>query len=147
METELTESRVQTGEKQKKDAGQYSPLVLAYMGDAVFEIFVREKLVREANMPVNKLHRAASALVNATSQSLMIAALEEALTPEERNIFRRGRNAKSNTAAKHAAIADYRRATGFEALLGWLYLQGKQERLKELMEMAVQAAGGIDRHE
>ena len=115
----------------------YSPLVLAYIGDAVFEIFVRERLVRRANMPVNRLHRAASAIVKAETQSRMAEALAPLLTEKEKNIYRRGRNAKSHTAAKNASVTDYRRATGFEALLGYLYLSGQQERLQELMKAAV----------
>lgn len=133
MEEKLT--KVQ----QERQADQYSPLVLAYMGDVVFEIFVREQLVKESNMPVNKLHHAASALVKAQAQSRMIQALEEGLTEKEASIYRRGRNAKSNTSAKNASILDYRRATGFEALLGYLYLNKENDRLLELMEKAVRS--------
>ncbi len=118
-------------------AEQYSPLVLAFIGDAVFEIFVREMLVREANRPVNKLHRLSSALVKAKAQAHMIKRLKAELTEKEYLVYKRGRNAKSNTAAKNASIKDYRRATGFEALLGYLYLSGQRERLGYLMEKAV----------
>ncbi len=133
MEEKLT--KVQ----QERQADQYSPLVLAYMGDVVFEIFVREQLVKESNMPVNKLHHAASSLVKAQAQSRMIQVLEEELTEKEASIYRRGRNAKSNTSAKNASILDYRRATGFEALLGYLYLNKENDRLLELMEKAVRS--------
>ena len=119
-------------------ADQYSPLVLAYIGDAIFEIFVRTRLVREANTQVNKLHRAASHLVNAESQSKMVAVIENELTEKEAKIYKRGRNAKSNTSSKNASISDYRRATGFEAILGYLYLDGQTERLDELMKMALE---------
>ncbi len=118
-------------------AEQYSSLVLAFMGDAVFELFVREKLVREANRPVSILHGASSALVKAQTQARMIKKLKNRLTEKEYGIYKRGRNAKSNTVAKNASIKDYRRATGFEALLGYLYLDGQRERLAELMEEAV----------
>lgn len=123
----------------KTAADQYSPLVLAYIGDAVFEIFVREKIVLSSNRPVNKLHKMSSALVRAQSQARMIHVLKPHLTEKELGIYRRGRNAKSNTSAKNASIKDYRRATGFEALIGYLYLDGQKERMLELMERAVRS--------
>lgn len=123
----------------KTAADQYSPLVLAYMGDAVFEIFVREMIVLSSNRPVNKLHKMSSALVRAQSQARMIKAIKPYLTEKEYGIYRRGRNAKSNTSAKNASIKDYRRATGFEALIGYLYLDGQKERMHELMEKAVRS--------
>lgn len=125
--------------RKKRQAEQYSPLVLAYIGDAVFEVFIRRALVLAADEPVNRLHRKASALVKAEAQSRMIAALEEELTEKEKAVYRRGRNAKSNTAAKNASVTDYRRATGFEALMGYLYLDGQETRMMELMEKAVTA--------
>ncbi len=120
-------------------AEHYSPLVLAYIGDAVFEVFVRRRLVLAGNEPVNRLHHAASALVKAETQSRMIAGIQELLTEKEAAVYRRGRNAKSHTVAKNASVTDYRRATGFEALMGYLYLDGQQARMLELMEKAVEA--------
>lgn len=127
------------------NAQQYSPLTLAYMGDAVFEIFVRERLVRDANRSVNKLHRLSSSLVKAEAQSRMIKAIKDELTQDEIDIYKRGRNAKTRTTAKNASVKDYRRATGFEALLGFLYLDGQHERLNELMEKAVQSESERDK--
>ena len=121
-------------ENDHRQAEQYSPLVLAYIGDAVFEVYVRTLLVRAANTQVNRLHHIASSLVKAEAQSRMISALEAELTEKESHVYRRGRNAKSNTMAKNASVADYRRATGFEALIGYLYLDGQRERMLELME-------------
>lgn len=121
----------------KKQAELFSPLVLAYMGDAVFEVFVREMLVRKANVQVNKLHKRASSIVKAEAQARMIAAIKEELTEKEKSIYKRGRNAKSHTTAKNASVSDYRKATGFEALMGYLYLNGEHKRMTELMEKAV----------
>ena len=121
----------------KKQAELFSPLVLAYMGDAVFEVFVREMLVRKANVQVNKLHKRASSIVKAEAQARMIAAIKDELTEKEKSIYKRGRNAKSHTTAKNASVSDYRKATGFEALMGYLYLNGENKRMTELMEKAV----------
>lgn len=126
-------------EEDKQHSDQYSPLVLAYIGDAVFEIFVREMLVRRANTQVNKLHKMASSIVKAESQAKMIEAIKQELNEKEMSIYRRGRNAKSHTVAKHAKVSDYRKATGFEALMGYLYLNDEQQRMTELMEKAVRS--------
>ncbi len=133
------EESLKNKELQEKTAAadQYSPLTLAFMGDAVFEIFVREMIVTQSNRPVNKLHRASSVLVCAEAQARMIKALKPFLTDKELEIYKRGRNAKSHTSAKNASIKDYRRATGFEALLGYLFLDGQTDRAQELMKKAV----------
>lgn len=117
---------------------QYSPLTLAYIGDAVYELVIRTALVRRSNEAVNRLHRKSSALVNARKQSEMIRVLESHFTEEEDSVYHRGRNAKSYTKAKNAGIVDYRRATGFEAVIGYLYLKGDIGRLTELIEMALE---------
>ena len=101
----------------------YSPLTLAYIGDGVYELIIRTILVKKGNCPVNRLHKKASSLVKAGAQSAIMEVIEEELTPEELSVYRRGRNAHSPTMAKHATMADYRRATGFEALMGYLYLK------------------------
>lgn len=116
---------------------EYSPLVLAYIGDAVYEVFVRTLLVSNGNMPVNKLHRRSIGFVEAKAQSNIIQRISPRLTPEERDIVRRGRNAKSYTVPKNADLREYRQATGFEALVGFLYLKGDIKRLMEVMKMAV----------
>lgn len=121
------------------DAKQYSPLTLAYIGDCIYELIIRTLLVRESNTPVNKLHRTASSLVKAETQSEMIGVFEERdlLTEDEKRVFHRGRNAKAYTHAKNASIQEYRRATGFEAVCGYLYLKGDVGRLVELVSTGI----------
>ena len=116
---------------------QYSTLTLAYIGDAAYELVVRTVLVSRANTQVNKLHHAASNLVKAETQSRMIDVLEPHFTPEEEHIYKRGRNAKSYTSAKNASITDYRRATGFEAVMGYLYLKGEFTRMLDLIKLGI----------
>ena len=118
----------------QKDLRTYSPLTLAYLGDAVYELVVRTALVEKGNCPVNRLNKMASDLVKASAQSQMAARIESELTEEEAAVYRRGRNAHSPTMAKHASMGDYRRATGVEALVGYLYLKGDMARVLELME-------------
>ena len=113
----------------EQDARQYSPLTLAYIGDAVYEMIVRTILVERGNAPVNVLHKHASKLVKAEAQADAYHRIKEQLTEEEMSVFRRGRNAKSYTSAKNATIGDYRVATGFEALFGFWYLTGQTERM------------------
>lgn len=116
----------------EQDARQYSPLTLAYVGDAVYEMIVRTILVERGNAPVNVLHKHASKLVKAEAQADAYHRIKELLTEEEMSVFRRGRNAKSYTSAKNATIGDYRVATGFEALFGFWYLTGQTERMLEV---------------
>ena len=116
----------------EQDARQYSPLTLAYIGDAVYEMIVRTILVERGNAPVNVLHKHASKLVKAEAQADAYHRIKELLTEEEMSVFRRGRNAKSYTSAKNATIGDYRVATGFEALFGFWYLTGQTERMLEM---------------
>jgi len=121
-----------------KDIDQYSPLVLAYIGDAVFEVFVRTMLVCEGNSSVHKLHKRSIAFVKAKAQSDAIHKIAEFLTPEEQNIVRRGRNAKSGTIPKNADVTEYKYATGFEALVGYLFLRKEQERLMEIIKKSIE---------
>ena len=123
------------------NADQYSPLTLAYMGDCAYEIVIRTLLVHKGNAPVDKLNRKASRLAKAETQSQMITAIQEQLTEEELTMYKRGRNAKSYSSAKNASINDYRRATGFEALIGWLYLKGELERMTQIIRMGFEAVG------
>ncbi len=116
-----------------RDLRTYSPLTLAYIGDGIYELVVRTVLVKRGNCPVNRLHKQASGLVKASAQSAMMEILEPMLTEEEAGVYRRGRNAHSPTMAKHATMSDYRRATGFEALMGYLYLKEEFERMIELI--------------
>lgn len=121
----------------KVDVKTYSPLALAYMGDAVYEIIIRTMIVSKANQQVNKYHKKASGYVKAEAQAKMIVKLEPHLTEEELAIYKRGRNAKSYTTAKNASVIDYRMATGFEALVGYLYLNNEWKRLMELMHIGL----------
>lgn len=116
-------------------AENMSALSLAYMGDAVFEVFVRTKVIEEGDAPVNILHQKSKQLVKAQSQSNMYHNLENIVTDEEMQIMKRGRNAKSFTKAKNATMTEYRHATGVEALFGYLFLKGDFERLKYLFEL------------
>ena len=122
---------------EEKDLRTYSPLTLAYIGDGVYELVIRTVLVKKGNCPVNQLHRKASRLVKAASQSAMMEFIEPMLTEEEHSVYRRGRNAHSPTMAKHATMADYRRATGFEALMGYLYLKEDFCRIVELVRAGI----------
>ena len=112
----------------------YSPLTLAYIGDGIYEIVIRTVIVDEANRQVNKIHKAASNLVKAGTQAKMIHYIMDDLTDEELTIYKRGRNAKAVTRAKNASMSEYRTATGFEALMGWLYLTGQSERMMKLIK-------------
>ncbi|MCI8557405.1 MAG: ribonuclease III [Lachnospiraceae bacterium] len=120
------------------DIRTYSPLVLAYIGDGIYELVIRSLLVGQGNAQAAKLHKRASALVNAGAQAAMAEKVKEQLTEEELHVFRRGRNANSPTMAKHATMSEYRRATGFEALMGYLYLEGRTERLLELVKLGLE---------
>ena len=119
------------------DIRTYSPLTLAYIGDAVFDLVIRTVVVERGNTPANKLHHKTVTYVNARVQARMIEALMDELTEEEQMIYKRGRNAKSYTTAKNATVIEYRKATGFEALCGYLYLTGKQERMLSLIKKAI----------
>jgi len=124
---------------QEVDIRTYSPLALAYMGDCVYDIIIRTVLLERANRSANNLHKMAIAYVNAGAQAHMIEALLAAgsLTEEEESVYRRGRNAKSYTKAKNASSGDYSRATGLEALLGYLYLKDDMQRAIELVKTAL----------
>lgn len=124
-------------ELEDTDIRTYSPLTLAYIGDAIYELVIRTILVEKGNTQVNKLHQKASKLVKASAQSEIVEKLKPYLTEEEMGIFKRGRNAKSFTMAKNASMSDYRRATGFEALMGHLYLTEKWDRMLELIKIGI----------
>lgn len=124
-------------ELEDTDIRTYSPLTLAYIGDAIYELVIRTILVEKGNTQVNKLHQRASKLVKASAQSEMIEKLKPYLTEEEMGVFKRGRNAKSFTMAKNATMSDYRRATGFEALMGYLYMTEQWDRMLELIKLGI----------
>ena len=114
------------------DLKQLSPLTLAFIGDTVFDLLVREKLICEANRPANDLHRLAVRDVKASAQAEFVNILSPYFTEEEMTVYKRGRNAKSGHTAKNATTRDYHMATGLEAVFGWLYLSGEIQRIKYL---------------
>lgn len=120
------------------DIRTYSPLALAYIGDGVFDIVIRTAVVGKGNTKASMLHKKTSSIVKAHTQALMIEALMPYLTEEEESIYRRGRNAKSPTMAKNATMSDYRKATGLEALVGYLYLTDDFERVVELTKLGLE---------
>ena len=136
METNLIQLK-ELFHLEDQDLRSYSPLTLAYIGDGVYELIIRTILVKKGNCPVNRLHKKASSLVKAGAQSAIMEVIEEELTPEELSVYRRGRNAHSPSMAKHATMADYRRATGFEALMGYLYLKEDYTRMLTLVRMGI----------
>ena len=115
----------------------YSPLALAYIGDSIFDVIVRTIAVSKVNKQANKYHRDVSKIVCAPAQAKMILAILPNLTEEEAAIYKRGRNANSYTKAKNASRTDYRNATGFEALIGYLYLKEDFQRLSDVVKMAL----------
>ena len=126
------------------EAREYSPLALAYLGDAVYELAIRTFVMNHGNTQVNKMHKKTAGLVKAEAQANFYKVLEEELTEEEKAVYRRGRNAKSVTMAKHATMKDYRMATGFEALMGYLYLTEQMERMAELLGHGLKKLGGLE---
>lgn len=120
-------------------ANTYSPLALAYIGDGVYELFIRTYVLSRGNMPVNKMHKASRELVRATAQAKLYHLIEDMLTEEELQVLKRGRNAKSISAPKNADITEYRHATGVEALIGYLYLEGRIDRINEIIEIGLNA--------
>lgn len=120
-----------------KNVNLYSPLVLAYIGDAVYEVFIRTLLVSKGNVPVHKLHRLSINYVKAKAQSSILHSIMEELTQEEQDMVRRGRNAKSGTIPKNADVTEYKHATAFECLIGFLYLKKDFDRLVHILGRAV----------
>lgn len=114
------------------DPKTLNSLALAFIGDTIFDLLTRGMILAEGNAPVNTMHKKAKAIVNASAQSKMYSAIEDMLTEEELGVLKRGRNAKSHTSAKNQSIVDYRRATGIEALFGYLYLKGEFDRIEQL---------------
>lgn len=125
----------------EKDIRTYSPLTLAYIGDGVYDLVIRSLVVGQGNTHANLLHRKTSGMVKAKAQAELIEALLPELTEEEEAVYRRGRNAHSPTMAKNATMSDYRRATGFEALMGYLYLKNEFPRLVELVKLGLKRTG------
>lgn len=112
---------------------------MAYIGDCIYDVIIKSLVVNEGNQSVNVLHKKTSAYVQASTQSKMMRTMQEHLTEEEHAVYKRGRNAKSVSPAKNQSITDYRRATGFEALLGYLYLKKEYKRLLDLVKLGLES--------
>lgn len=119
------------------DLRTYSPLTLAFLGDCVYDLIIRTIVVERGNRAPEGLHKMKSRIVKAETQAKMIEALMDDLSEEEQSVYRRGRNAKSYTSAKNASISDYRKATGMEALIGYLYLKDDMDRILELTKLGL----------
>lgn len=132
---------------EQQDIRTYSPLTLAYIGDGIYDLIIRSIVVGQGNTHANLLHRKTSSLVKAKAQSELIEALLPELTKEEEAAYKRGRNAHSPTMAKNATMSDYRRATGLEALMGYLYLKNEFERIVELVKLGLLRTGKWERGE
>ncbi len=120
----------------EKEAGQISPVTLAFLGDAVYSLYVRERLVVELGGKSNQLQKIASSVVSAKGQSEFLDRVQPLFTEQEADIFRRGKNAKKASKSKSASRLEYNRSTGFEAVLGYLYLTGQEGRLQELLRQS-----------
>lgn len=124
-------------EKNINDAKLLSPLVWAYVGDSVYELFVRTKLTNKSNAKPHKLHIESIKYVKAKAQADILKRIQDNLTEDEKDIVRRGRNTENHHVAKNANVADYSQSTGFEALIGYLYLTKQDERLEEILNMCI----------
>ncbi len=133
MEKSITESYFDF----EVEPSMVSPLSLAYIGDAVYEVYIRSYIMRNQNMPVSKLHKAATRYVSAKAQAQIVKQIMDSLCDEELSQYKRGRNAHSYTSAKNADIVDYRMATGLEALLGYLYIKKDTQRLEEIVSKCI----------
>lgn len=125
-------------QKKTEEINQLSPLTWAYVGDAVYELYVRTHLVDVTKLKPHKLHLESIKYVKAKAQAERLKKIETILSQEEKEIVRRGRNTKNYHIAKNASVQDYMYSTAFEALIGYLYLTGKQERLKQILESSIQ---------
>lgn len=124
-------------EKSEMDINMLSPLTWAYVGDAVYELYIRTNLVNKTKLKPHKLHIESIKYVKASAQAEVLNKLQNVLTEEEKNIVRRGRNQESHHLPKNADTADYSHSTAFEALIGFLYLSKKEERLEEILNMCI----------
>ncbi len=125
-------------ELKEVDVNSYSPLVLAYIGDCIYDLIIKTMVISGGNKQVHKLHEETSTYVQASAQSLMMRAIQPCLSEEEHAVYRRGRNSRTVSPAKNQSITDYRRATGFEALIGYLYLKKEYHRILELVKTGLQ---------
>lgn len=122
----------------ESDVRSYSPLVLAYIGDSVYEVIIRTLLADGVGGTVQKLHKKATKYVKASAQAFIITALFDELTEEEQDVCKRGRNAKSHKAPKNGSIGEYHRATAFEAVIGYLFLKNDNERILYIVKKGIE---------
>lgn len=141
MEESLIKNILTAFPGKQQDVRSYSPLALAYIGDAIYDLIIRTVVVERANRPANELHHITVGFVSAGAQAKIADALMESITEEEQSVFRRGRNSKPHTMAKNASAGDYLKATGFEAVLGYLYLSDRMDRVLELVKTGIELAG------
>ena len=123
--------------KNKEELKLISPLTWAYIGDAVYELYVREYLIKNTNLKPHRLHIETIKYVKASAQANILKKVEEYLTEEEKDIVKRGRNTKTHSAPKNADLTDYMYATAFEALIGYLYVTGQNKRLEEILKLCI----------
>ncbi|QSZ27177.1 Mini-ribonuclease 3 [Aceticella autotrophica] len=123
----------------KEEVMRLSPLILAFIGDSIYDLFIRRNIAVKGNRPLYKIHKECVKYVKAEAQAESLKRISKYLIDDEKDIVRRGRNVKSATIPKHADIEDYHLATAFEALLGYLYLLGKIDRLKEILELTIES--------
>ncbi|MEG1523963.1 MAG: ribonuclease III domain-containing protein [Clostridia bacterium] len=135
--TDFTQFR---GTRTQRDVQQIAPLTLAYVGDTIYDLFVRTRLIDSQSLTPHGYHMAAAKCVCAAGQAAAFRRIEALLTEAELTVFKRGRNAHSGTVPKNANVADYHAASGFEALIGYLYLTGEDARLTELINGALEGA-------
>lgn len=126
---------------EKPDIRTFSPLAFAYIGDCIFDLVIRTIIVERGNRSSESFHKEATKMVSAVSQSAMIQALTEELTEEEAEMYKKGRNAKTYSQAKNATSSEYKRATGMETLIGYLYLTDRLPRAVELIRMGLEKTG------
>lgn len=126
--------------QQHTTGDEFSPLTLAFVGDGVYDLLVREYLVRQANRPVGELNKIKVSLVNCKSQARFAKLLQTSLNDKEISVYKRGRNAAPKCTSKHGSVADYHSATGLECLFGYLQMNGEQNRIKELFNLIVHIA-------
>ncbi len=125
----------------EKEAMQYSPLALAYIGDSIYDLKIKEYFVTRSNMQSEKYHKLVTGIVSANAQSEFVDNIMQQLTEQELEIYKRGRNSTPHTKAKNASLSNYLKATGLEAVMGFLYLTGKSDRISELIDMALKFSG------
>ena len=140
----LTDTIYETFGRGTHDARSQSALALAYIGDCIYDLVIRTVLITHEGGKNGSLHNKAIKIVNAKAQADLFDAIEADLTEEETKVYHRGRNAKNSSSAKNASIVAYRKATGLEALIGYLYLDGRYDRIVELMKLGFERTGQMD---